>query len=184
MVKQQQPELFTDLSRLFVYYNARAIEGNVDTDYGVVYIRNALKGIKQYGICTEEIWPYDISKFAIRPTDVAYDDGVKRKISGYTSIPSIAEMLEVLNNESPIIIGMDIFENFLSVNKANPVVAKPDTTDFDIGGHAVAVIGYSIPKQQFLIKNSFGDDWGDAGYGWLTFEYVKDYAFDKWFFTV
>jgi C1A family cysteine protease len=33
----------------------------------------------------------------------------------------------------------------------------------------------------FLIRNSWGTGWGDAGYGWLPYEYVlKGLAVDWW----
>ncbi|MBS1744636.1 MAG: hypothetical protein JST21_00555 [Bacteroidetes bacterium] len=42
------------------------------------------------------------------------------------------------------------------------------------GGHAVTIVGYD--NDGFLIKNSWGDDWGDKGYGWVSFEYHKLFA--------
>lgn len=39
-------------------------------------------------------------------------------------------------------------------------------------GHAVAIVGYD--ESGFLIKNSWGtENWGDAGYGWVSFDYHR-----------
>jgi len=38
-------------------------------------------------------------------------------------------------------------------------------------GHAVAIVGYD--ESGFLIKNSWGPEWADKGYGWVSFEYHK-----------
>jgi hypothetical protein len=38
-------------------------------------------------------------------------------------------------------------------------------------GHAVAIVGYD--ESGFLIKNSWGTEWGDKGYGWVSFEYHR-----------
>lgn len=82
----------------------------------------------------------------------------------------------------PIILGIDVYESFLSVDAANTVVPMPAENETLLNGHAIILVGYSTIKQQFLAKNSFGTDWGDQGYCWIPFEYVKNYAFEKWAF--
>lgn len=44
------------------------------------------------------------------------------------------------------------------------------------GWHAVVITGYDDSKQAFKIKNSWGEGWGDEGYGWLPYDYVKLYT--------
>lgn len=36
-------------------------------------------------------------------------------------------------------------------------------------GHFVVIIGYSPWRNAFLVKNSWGTDWGDGGYGWVNY---------------
>ena len=48
----------------------------------------------------------------------------------------------------------------------------------------MTIVGYSLPNQQFLVKNSFGSDWGDRGYCWMPFEYAKQYVFERWVFEI
>lgn len=38
-------------------------------------------------------------------------------------------------------------------------------------GHAVAIVGYN--DRGFLIKNSWGTDWGLSGYGWVSYDYHR-----------
>jgi hypothetical protein len=45
-----------------------------------------------------------------------------------------------------------------------------------IGSHAVLLMGYSRAADYFLIKNSWGTDWGHAGYGRLSYDYLETYA--------
>lgn len=40
------------------------------------------------------------------------------------------------------------------------------------GGHSVVLTGYDLEKEVFFFKNSWGDDWGQKGYGTLPFDYV------------
>lgn len=184
LVKQRRPDEFAELSRLFVYYNARAIEETVNEDVGVIYMRNALKGCNHYGLCTEELWPYDVDKFAEKPSNAAYTDAKKRLVPKYASVTGDANMLEVLNLKYPIVIGMDTYESFMELNAENSVIPMPEPKEVEIGGHAMSVVGYSLPHQQFLVKNSFGKDWGDQGYCWMPFDYAKKYVFERWVFEI
>ena len=56
--------VFTDLSRLFVYYNERLMEGTTRRDAGAV-IRDGIKTVSNFGVCSEVLWPYDITKFKL-----------------------------------------------------------------------------------------------------------------------
>ena len=49
-------------SRLFIYYNERAMEGTVDSDSGAM-IRDGIKSVNAKGAPPESLWPYDIAKF-------------------------------------------------------------------------------------------------------------------------
>ena len=48
-------------SRLFIYYNERALEGTVDSDSGA-QIRDGIKTVVKRGFCSEDLWPYDIKR--------------------------------------------------------------------------------------------------------------------------
>ena len=65
---------WTDVSRLFIYYNERAIEGTVSGDSGAM-LRDGIKSLKTYGACPEAVWPYDISRFTVKPSKKCYADG-------------------------------------------------------------------------------------------------------------
>ena len=58
---------FTDLSRLFVYYNARLLDNIPEEDVGA-YTRDGIKAVNNYGVCSEQVWPYLIEKFANAPS--------------------------------------------------------------------------------------------------------------------
>lgn len=184
IVKRTKPDKFEELSRLFSYYHTRVLEDSVDNDFGVVYIRNALKAAEKYGICQEVIWPYNIEKFANQPPPAAYLDASKRTISVYKSLDSNLDVLETLNQNNPVIIGMTVYDSFMNINSKNSIIPLPREYDFVIGGHSVVIVGYSLPRRQFIIKNSFSKDWGDNGYCWMPFEYFEKYVFEKWMFEI
>lgn len=184
MQKKVDPSKFKELSKLFVYYHARYIENTVDSDYGVVYIKNALMAVKKFGVCSEDLWPYRINNYAKQPNPDCYADAYDRRIPSYSPVNTLTDMLENLAEYKPIVIGMSIYDSFMNLSKIDPTIPMPKTTDVEVGGHAVTVLGYSIVDNTFLIKNSFGIDWGNNGYGLLPFEYVRLYAFDKWVFDI
>lgn len=184
MQRKEDISKFKELSKLYTYYHARYIEKSVDADYGVVYIKNALMAVKKFGICTEELWPYKINYFAKQPSPDCYADACTRRIPSYTYVNTLNNMLENITEYKPIVIGMTVYKSFMNLTKSDPVVPLPTETDLEVGGHAVTVVGYSIPDSTFLIKNSFGVDWGNNGYALLPFEYVRLYAFDKWVFDI
>ena len=64
-IKEHKNGLSTP-SRLFIYYNERVIEGTVTSDSGA-QLRDGVKTVAKQGICPEKVWPYDISKFAVKP---------------------------------------------------------------------------------------------------------------------
>jgi len=70
---------FVDLSRLFVYYNERVIEGTVDQDSGA-FIRDGIKSVAKQGVCTESEWPYKISRFTKKPSQGCYRTAKKHRI--------------------------------------------------------------------------------------------------------
>jgi C1A family cysteine protease len=60
-------------------------------------------------------------------------------------------------------------------------------------GHAIVAVGYNDRKRikntkcnktttgALLIRNSWGTEWGDEGYGWMPYEYVENkLALDFW----
>ena len=72
-------------------------------------------------------------------------------------------------------------------------VPFPCPSDRTLGGHAVAAVGYDDGVEvenpaceegttgALLVRNSWGEEWGDGGYGWLPYEYVLEgLAIDWW----
>lgn len=174
---------FVDLSRLFIYYNARLLEGAVDTDEGA-YLRDGIKGIVQYGICSEAIWPYIIHNFAITPTIASYDDAKTRTIKNYFRLLKLEHILDALNNDHPVVVSMQLYSQFNEITNLSPVLKLPSADQSTIGGHAMCLVGYDMNKQCLLARNSFGPFWGEAGYCWIPFSYARDEFMDSWIFDI
>lgn len=183
-VKRSYPEQFTELSRLFVYYNSRLLDNAVNEDAGA-YIRDGMRAVQKFGICSEKLWPYDIKKFKVKPNEECYADGLSRTITSYQSLETIDDILHAVNDNKPVVIGVTVYDSFDNVSKNNPVIRPPtDREKYSGGGHAMTIVGYDLTKKQFLVKNSFGTDWGDRGYGWIPFDYAEAEGFETWVFDI
>lgn len=183
LVNRLEPENSVEISRLFIYYNIRLIEGTTDIDSGG-YIRDGIKALKKYGACSETLWPYYPSEFATPPTSACYHNGSTRSIKNYQRLNGVNDILDALNNNQPVVFGMAVYDSFMDVNEYNPVIPLSLNNELSIGGHAMCMIGYDLGRQQMLVKNSFGTDWGARGYCWMPFEYVRSDVFDTWTFDL
>ncbi len=65
-------------SRLFIYYNERVIENSVRS-YNGAQIRDGIKTVNKQGVCPEKIWPYNINKFAAKPSAAGYKAALKHQ---------------------------------------------------------------------------------------------------------
>ena len=182
-VKRMYPEYFTHLSRLFVYYNTRVEYGIIEEDKGM-FLRDGLKSLAKFGVCAESLWPYDIEKFDDRPTEECYEDAKKRKILKYEKLISIYYITQVLNNNKPVVFGMEIYDSFMNLNERISTVNLPSRKEMSLGGHAMCMVGYDLKKRLFLAKNSFGTSWGDNGYCWIPFDYLRQEGYDIWTFDI
>jgi C1A family cysteine protease len=182
MINKLQPDSFKDLSRLFVYYNARLLEGYVDEDVGV-HVRDGIKAVHKWGVCTEELWPYLINKFADTPSVISYLDAKERLIDSYYRINSIDDMIASLALEIPVVTGIQVFGDFDRL-ESDAIIRLPDDKDEILGGHAVTIVGYDNDKKYFICRNSFGEDWGDRGYFYMPYDYAELYAMDAWMFNI
>lgn len=171
---------YTDISRLFIYYNERVIEGTVDYDAGAS-LRNGIKTLKRDGSCRERLWPYVISRFDKKPPQECYKEAKDHPIVSYHRLDTLSEMLTCLAEGYPFVFGFAVYESFESDRaRRTGVVNMPKKKEIMIGGHAVMAAGYDRQDERFLVRNSWGRRWGISGYFTMPFEYLETLAADFW----
>jgi C1A family cysteine protease len=171
-------------SRLFIYYNERVMEGTVDTDSGAM-IRDGIKSVSKQGVCHEDDWKYDISQFAQKPPENCYTEAEKHQVSSYQRVTRVLNQMKgCLAHGYPFVFGFSVYESFESDAVARTgVVPMPDIAREQLlGGHAVLAVGYDDADQRFLVRNSWGEGWGDGGYFTIPYAYLTDrsLASDFW----
>jgi C1A family cysteine protease len=181
-LKEKQPNV-TAPSRLFIYYNERAMEGTVASDSGA-QIRDGIKSVASLGACSETVWPYDPAQFAQKPPDAAYAAAKKHTAVAYQRIArDLAQMKGCLASGYPFVFGFTVYESFESQEVASSGHAPmPKPKEESIGGHAVVAVGYDDGQQWFVVRNSWGTGWGMDGYFTLPYAYLtqRSLSSDLW----
>ena len=171
-----------DLSRLFIYYNERAIEHSVRSDSGAM-IRDGIKTLAKQGVCPEQKWPYVIAAFTKKPPAPCYTAAKQHTISSYHRIGSLNEMRACLAEGYPFVFGFSVYQAFESAAVAkNGVLNLPKRGERQLGGHAVCAVGYDDQAKRLLVRNSWGPRWGQKGYFTMPYDYAanRDLADDFW----
>jgi C1A family cysteine protease len=182
--KKETPDFFMP-SRLFIYYNERDMEGTVKVDAGAK-IRDGMKVVANLGVCPETEWPYKISKFASKPSVKNYTSASKHKVLSYKRITqSLSQMKTCIAEGYPFVFGFAVYESFESNAVAKSgIVPMPTKDEKSLGGHAVTCVGYDDDKGCFLIRNSWGKDWGIDGHCWMPYAYVTHGSLASDFWTI
>jgi C1A family cysteine protease len=173
-----------DLSRLFIYYNERAIEQSVEVDSGAM-LRDGIKSLVKQGVCAEKKWPYVISKFTKKPSPACYRDASKHTISSYHRLLTLKDMRACLAQGYPFVFGFSVYESFESAKVVKTgIVDMPRPSERQLGGHAVCAVGYDDKAKRIIVRNSWGPKWGSKGYFTMPYDYVSDRNLSDDFWTI
>merc|ERR1711977_169323 len=115
-------------------------------------IRDGIKSINRLGVCDEKMWLNDMKR-----------------------------ALAVENQ--PIVFGFSVYESFEGdAVKKTGIMPMPRKGEKLMGGHAVLCCGYDDEKEMFIVRNSWGADWGMDGYFLMPYAFMldKNSASDFW----
>ncbi|MFA6357058.1 MAG: C1 family peptidase [Candidatus Omnitrophota bacterium] len=171
---------YTDVSRLFIYYNERMLADTMEYDSGAS-LRDGIKTLKNNGACAEKLWPYVIKRFDQVPPLNCYKEAREHRIVSYHRLKGVPELLACLTEGYPFVFGFTVYESFGNAKVTKTGVAEmPKKNERVVGGHAVMAAGYSQKEERFLVRNSWGKKWGMEGYFTMPFKYIETLASDFW----
>lgn len=163
-----------NLSRLFVYYNERVIENTVNEDAGAE-LRDGIKSVATLGACAESYCKYVTSRFTRKPSATAYKAGLRHLATAYQRIVSFDDMKACLAGGNPFVFGFTVYSSFMSdAVAATGKMPMPSHYEQEEGGHAVLAVGYDDDMQCMIVRNSWGTGWGDNGYFYMPYAYIKN----------
>jgi hypothetical protein len=169
---------------LFLYFNTRKRMGTVDNPSGE-NVADTLGAARDDGFCPEALWPYDVERVSVAPPEACYEAAAQWHIRS-RKVPQTAERIRaLLANGTPVLFAFYVYESFLTdeVTKSG-VTPMPRVGEERRGGHAALLVGYDDSTQTFVVRNSWGANWGQQGYCLVPYAYVLDpeRAFD--FYTI
>jgi C1A family cysteine protease len=190
-----------DLSELYFYFQERKDDGDITIDGGSTIARSA-EVATQVGSCKEELEPYDISKFADTPSIESDADAKNHKVVTKYKLQTINDILYCVGVfKKPVLIGIDVYESFENIGP-NGYVPMPKKDEQLLGGHAINICGYfwksggifnEIEEEiglflnkfkykglYFIVRNSWGEAFGDKGYIYIPAEFLQKYSSDWW----
>ncbi len=175
-----------DLSEAFLYYNARHLDENDDVSEDIdsgSRIIPSLDSIKKYGIALEKYCPYNDNIYNQKPSEAAYKDAETRKLIKALNVEKRIEDIKSAISEGYPVVGSFVLcpsfntdEGFIKVPTQEELQTVIDSirekTAKKHSCHAMVVVGYSDQLGMFIVRNSWGENWGDRGYCYLPYEYI------------
>ena len=161
-MKEWQEKKKTYFSPQFIYnnrdyWNNDKLDGNdLREDYGMTG-RDIMKILLNKGVCDEKIYPYGKIEKSNNIDTYILNIASKNIIKSYARIESLDGLRNSLIKNGPCLIAFPVYnykKNFWIKN----------THDIFLGGHATTVVGFNDIKKCFIIRNSWGNYWGDNGY--------------------
>lgn len=175
-----------DLSEAFLYYNARDLDGDggVNNDSGSRF-KPSIDALIKYGIALESVWPYNDQVYSKKPSDEAYADAAGRKLVSAMNVNSkVSDIKSALVDNCPVAASFTLTKSFFEFGRAGGYIPMPGDEEIasvieqeseeDLHScHAMVIVGFSDDLQMFIVRNSWGTDWGDNGYCYIPYSYVE-----------
>ncbi|MCK5614944.1 C1 family peptidase [Candidatus Pacearchaeota archaeon] len=174
--RYKRKEAHYDLSEQWLYYKCKEIDewpGEEGTS-----IRCAMKILNRVGVPCEKAWPYNES-YVGEPKSWSKLVSLWALGGAYYRIETPEELIQSLKENGPTVGGIGCFlEIFYTTGDG--IVKYPENPFACYGGHAICFVGWDPSRRLFKFKNSWGPWWGQKGYGYISYNYVRDFLWDGW----
>ncbi|MCB9101773.1 MAG: C1 family peptidase [Anaerolineales bacterium] len=182
-----------DLSQRWAYRKARENDPWPGENYHGSTTRAAVKAWANFGICEEEFWPYDayqvsddspdfnLVEWEGTPKEGAIENALKYPMLSYSRCYGSFEIKHAIHEHGVVIVGAVVHSGW---NIWGADTIKYDQSISEWGGHAFILVGYHEIEKVYYVANSWGTDWGDAGFAKYPYSDAKENIRDAWAVTV
>jgi hypothetical protein len=171
-----------NLSPAYLYYHSRLRGGFLGEGS---HMRDVAHVVQNRGVCTEKLWPYDLSKINEAPPEACDIEAASYRALKVEQIGSQFTpdaYISCLKQGIPVVFVIFVSEDMIaSAGRIKDWTQTkwerdPSKSPY-IGLHCVLCIGYDLASRRFLLQNSWGKQWGDGGFFGMPFDYM---AQDAW----
>lgn len=122
---------------------------------------SAMSYLKTAGIPLETDAPYNSGGTGITGACTAKMQQNTYRVTGFEDVATSVEAIKnAIVQYGPLVTGFVVYTDFLSYQSG----VYSHVTGVAEGGHMVAIVGYDDVEQAWIIKNSWGPDWGEGGF--------------------
>ncbi len=176
------------LSRAFLDYTATRLGGG---EMGTRSLRTVLKAARRCGVPPEKHWPAAAGSTPAAPDAFAFCfqryfgqiRGIRLDAPQTSGDDTLRKLRAWLTAGFPIACGFPVYNSM----GGGPDISFPTACDELLGGLAGTVVGFDdrlrirSDKGALLVRTVWGENWGQAGHGWLPYTYVRQrLATDFW----
>jgi hypothetical protein len=171
------------ISRLYLYYQFRKLYDDVKLDEGST-IRDCINILHKDGIVPEFLYPYIETKVFNNPSEFLEKYSRFCKCLGFENI-SRKVIRQNLLLDNPVLCGIKLFESIYKDEVKNTgIINYSEEYDKILGGHCIILVGFDNNKKYYKFINSWGPTWGDKGFGYLPYEYIKNIRLSNEFYII
>lgn len=171
------------LSSGYLFYYSNVLKGRPQ---GGSNYRDQLEVLGKHGICQDALYVYDPSNPSKTPSHEAEEEAKRHRVlkAKQISLSNDADkrasikqnhtaLTSALSEGYPVGISLKIYDNF---GKEGPFILHPGDAPGakEEGYHAMVIAGYSEENGFYIVRNSWGEDFGDEGYCYVPSTYIDD----------
>jgi hypothetical protein len=165
-------------------YNQRPTD-DCSVDGGMSYY-SGFRILQDLGAATLAQMPYRAADSCTLPSAAVAESAARYRLFSFANVFSGAGQADLdtlkglLARKEPFAIAVPLYESFYQVTAANPIVPRHSSGERNYGGHALFVVGYDDAIGGFKAVNSWGTGWGQSGFVYLSYDFVRHDCFEAW----
>lgn len=165
----------SELAVDYLYYHASIRNGPSDFQDGL-FLDDAEWALNQRGQPLEIECPYTMvlpTGSGHWPPVTDHPSSLVATAAGVTA--TVGEIITLIKTSQAPVVVMRLSPSFFHPNEHGVITPVPHESD-DVGTHAVICVGLGTHqgKEVILIRNSWGEGWGDHGHAWVYHDYLSD----------